>query len=447
MKAPIEFSALEAARHIREGRLSSVDLVKACLARIEETDGDVKAWAFVDTDGALARAAELDAIRKSGLPIGPLHGVPVGLKDVIDTADMPTERGTPIFAGRQPEQNATIVNRLLEAGAVILGKTVSTEFAFMHPSGTRNPHDLKHTPGGSSSGSAAAVAAFQVPLAIGTQTNGSVIRPASYCGVFGFKPSSGVVSRNGVLRTSETLDQIGCFGRALEDVAALTDAIESYDPTDGTSYARPRPQNLQGARSEAPVEPNFVWFDMPFNDRLDDDCRQGLEAVMEIIGEEHVDQFKPAPTFADLVSVQETIHLYEILHHQSDVFDASWDQLSDTLKPILTKARVITQLEYEDALEVKKTADSFFTNLFLDYDAIIAPSAAGQAPELHAGSTGDPIFSTIWTLGGLPCVTMPVLVGDKNLPIGVQLIGAREKDDRLLRTANWLLKTLTTQDD
>ncbi len=445
MKSPIELSALEAARHVREGRLSSVELVTACLARIDETDGDIQAWAFVNAAGALEQAAELDTVRKSGLPLGALHGVPVGLKDIIDTRDMPTECGTAIFAGRQPTHDATVVNRLLEAGAVILGKTVSTEFAFLHPSNARNPHNPKHTPGGSSSGSAAAVAAYQIPLAIGTQTNGSVIRPASFCGVYGFKPSSGVVSRTGVLQTSKTLDQIGCFGRSLEDVGALVDAIGGYDPTDSLSYARPRPTNLQGARTDVPVDPNFIWFDMPYNDRLDDDCREGLDIVVDILGGQ-VERFEPAHTLPELVNVQRTIHLYEMLYHQSDIFENNWDQLSELLQSTLTNARSITRVEYEDALAVKETASAFFDNLFIEFDAVIAPSSTGQAPILTDG-TGDPIFSTIWTLAGLPCVTLPVLTGADGLPVGVQLIGAREHDDRLLRTANWFLETLKPIDD
>lgn len=444
IKSPIELSALEAARHIREGRISSVDLVTACLERIEETDDQIMAWVFVDKDGALERAAELDLIRKSGLPIGPLHGVPIGLKDIIDTRDIPTECGSPIFKGRQPKHDATLVNRLLEAGAVILGKTASTEFAFLNPGQTVNPHNKNHTPGGSSSGSAAAVAAFHVPLAVGTQTNGSVIRPASFCGVFGFKPTCGVVSRTGVLQTSKTLDQIGCFGRNLEDVGALIDAIGGYNPTDSLSYARPRPQNLLGARANAPVDPNFVWFDMPFNDRMEDDCREGLEELIDLLGDQ-VERFAPSDNLSNLVNVQKTIHLYEMRQHLSGVAETNWDQLSHLLQSALTDAKKISKTEYENAMEVKESANAFFLNLFVDYDAIVAPSAPGQAPLLSMG-TGDPIFSTIWTLVGLPCVTLPLLVGENNLPVGVQLIGAHEHDDRLLRTSNWLLNKLSAED-
>ncbi|MGR3291377.1 MAG: amidase [Paracoccaceae bacterium] len=444
MAAPNTLSATDAARQIREGRLSSVDLVKACLARIDETDGDIKAWVHVDAGAALARAAEMDTIRKSGRAVGSLHGVPVGLKDIIDTKDMPTQRGTPVFAGRQPDVDATLVDRLLEAGAVILGKTVTTELAFVHASETRNPHNMDHSPGGSSSGSAAAVAAFHVPLAVGSQTNGSLIRPASYCGAFGFKPTRGVISRRGVLETSETLDQMGCFGRSLQDVALLADVIGSYDPSDSRSFARPRPPMLQGAMAEVPVEPDLVWFDMPYNTLLGTDASEGLAELRDVLGA-RVTVLDVAPTLTGLVEVQHTIHEYEICQHLADVFTDHWDAISTTLQPVVERGRKISVAEYQDALAVKASSETFFAKLFDEFDAVIAPSAAGEAP-LFGQGTGDPIFCTIWTLAGLPSVNLPVLVGETGLPIGLQLIGSTETDDRLLRTAAWVLKQLQAPD-
>jgi Asp-tRNA(Asn)/Glu-tRNA(Gln) amidotransferase A subunit family amidase len=417
-----------------------VELVTSCLARIKDTDGAIKAWVFLDADAALAQAAECDRIRKAGLATGPLHGIPVGLKDIIDTAKMPTQRGTPIFAGRQTDHVARLVEHLREAGAVIMGKTVTTELAFVHANETRNPINLDHSPGGSSSGSAAAVAAQHVPLAIGTQTNGSVIRPASFCGIFGFKPTRGVISRSGVLQTSVSLDQVGCFGRSLLDVALLTDAIAGYDQHDAVSLARPRPDMSLGAVADAPVAPDLAWFDLPFNDHLAGDARDGLEAVLEILGP-RVERMEPADTLSDLVAVQACIHEYEIAQHQAEVFDGHWDQISETLKPVIARARTITKAQYEDALAVKASAEAFFAAFFIDFDAIIAPSAAGEAP-MFGNGTGDPIFCTLWTLVGLPCVSLPLLVGETGLPIGVQLIGPAEKDDRLLRTARWLQKHL-----
>jgi Asp-tRNA(Asn)/Glu-tRNA(Gln) amidotransferase A subunit family amidase len=437
IKNAYKLTATEALALFALGKLTSVELVKSCLTQITETDDAIRAWVYLDPGAAIAQAAECDRIRKAGMATGPLHGIPVGLKDIIDTVDMPTSRGTAIFKGRRSDEDARLVELLREAGAVILGKTVTTELAFVHANETRNPHNADHTPGGSSSGSAAAVAAMHVPLAIGTQTNGSVIRPASFCGTFGFKPTRGVISRTGLLQTSISLDQVGCFGRTLADVALLTDAIGGYDGRDSTSFARPRPAMAVGAAADVPVTPEFVWFDLPFNDRLSDDAREGMDAVLDILGPQ-VTRMAPADTLSNLVAVQARIHEYEICTQQAEVFDRHWDQISETLKPIVTRGRQISLAEYEDALEVKASAEAFFDEFFVEFDAIIAPSATGEAPKFDAGGTGDPIFCTLWTLAGLPCVTLPLLVGETGLPIGVQLIGPAEKDDRLLRSARWL---------
>lgn len=443
--APNVLSAVEAADKIRKGSLSSVDMVKACLARIDETEGQLHAWAHLDAEHALAQAEEMDQIRRAGRPIGPLHGVPVGLKDIIDTTDFLTERGTSIFAGRKPDSDAALVERLREAGAVILGKTVTTEFAFMHPAETRNPHNPDHSPGGSSSGSAAAVAAFNVPLAIGTQTNGSVIRPASFCGTYGFKPTRGVISRRGVLQTSKSLDQVGVFGRSLEDVALLTDVIGGYDPSDPLSYARPRPQMQAGSTAEIGVEPDLVWFEAPYNDRLSEDARAGFDEVVNALGA-RVERVTISENMYNLVDVQRIIHEYEICKHLDKEFTDHWDQLSTSLQPIVERGRQISDAQYEDALEVMASGRTYFDEFFHDYDAIIAPSATGEAPKFGNG-TGDPVFCTIWTLVGLPSLNLPLLIGVSGLPIGVQLIGSIEEDDRLLRTANWLLNTLQSDND
>lgn len=438
----VELSATDAARKIREGIISSAELAKACLTRIEETDSQLKAWAHLDPEAALAKAEELDAIRRSGKPIGALHGVPVGLKDIVDTSDFPTECGTPIFAGRVSESDAAVADRLHEAGAVILGKTVTTEFTFMHPSETRNPNNLERSSGGSSSGSAAAVAAFHVPLAIGTQTNGSVIRPASFCGSYGFKPTRGVISRRGILRTSGSLDQVGVFARTLEDLALLADAIGGYDPADPLSYSRPRPAMLAGARAEVPIEPALAWFDLPFADRLADDCQAGLKAVTESLGA-RVEKIPAPKIFARLLQTHKIIHEYEINQELGDLFSDKLDLLSDELRSVAERSRDIGEPQYLEALEDMAATKDYFIAFFRDFDAVISPSAAGEAV-MFAEGTGDPVFSTIWTLAGLPCVTLPILVGEHELPIGVQLIGGAEEDDRLLRTANWILRELQT---
>ena len=368
--------------------------------------------------------------------------MPVGLKDIIDTVDMPTQLGTSVFEGRQTTKDARIVERLRESGAVIMGKTVTTELAFLHPSKTRNPHDLDRTPGGSSSGSAAAVAANHVPITVGTQTNGSVIRPASFCGTYGFKPTAGIIPRSGILKTSETLDQVGCFGRSLSDIALLSDVLGAYDQNDINSFSRPRPKMLEGALSEPPVTPNLAWLDLPFYDRLASDTREGLDAINDILGDQ-LGKMTAADQLSNLVAVQARIHEYEICKHQKDAFDQNWDGLSDTLKAVIKRARQISSDEYADAIAVKLSAQDFFADFFTEFDAIIAPSATGEAPFVSEATTGDPIFCTLWTLAGLPSITLPLLVGKNEMPIGVQLIGEAEHDGRLLRTANWLQQYLS----
>lgn len=441
---PNNLSAVEAADKIREGWFTSVELVRACLAHIDATDGQIHAWVHIDREGALAQAERMDEIRRAGRAMGPLHGVPVGLKDIIDTAGQPTQRGSPIFEGRQPEADAALVDRLKEAGAVILGKTVTTELAFMHPSVTRNPHNTGHTPGGSSSGSAAAVAAYHVPLAVGTQTNGSVLRPASYCGVYGFKPTRGVISRRGVLQTCATLDQIGVMARTLEDAALLADALGGYDPIDADSFGWPRPAMRDGYLADVPVPPSLAVYDLPFDDRRTPDMVEAMDEVIEILGADRVERLPAPPAFANLQKVQRTIHLYELVRHLKGPFEDHWDQLSATMQPLVTEGRAISDAEYEDAVELRRLSQEYFTEFFYDYDAVLCPAATGEAPRIEEG-VGDPIYSTLWTLAGLPCLSLPLMTGARGLPMGLQLVGSFEGDDRLFRTARWLEKTLTTE--
>ena len=430
-------SAVQARDAIHAGRISSEALVKAFLARIEETENAIKAWAFLDVDGALEQARESDRIRRAGHAVGALHGIPVGLKDIVDTRDMPTECGTSVFAGRRPDQDARLVERLREAGAIILGKTATTEFAYMHPAQTTNPWDAARTPGGSSSGSAAAVAAQHVPLAVGSQTGGSVIRPASFCGVFGFKPTRGTISRSGVFRTSETLDHVGVFANCIDDIALLTSALGSYDQTDPASFARPRADFLSAARSDVPVEPDIAWFDMPYHDRLEPETREGIEAVIDALGA-RVERFDVAPQLADLSDVHKLIYDYEISQNLAEFVDAHGPEISEEMRDAVARGAAISEDKYADALGVRSSALSFFKDHFNDFDAILAPSASGEALPLSDGSTGDSVYCTPWTLAGLPCLTLPVLVGGNDLPVGVQLIGAMEEDDRLLRTSAWV---------
>lgn len=434
-------SALQMVRMIREGQVTSVQLVTACLDKIEAENDKLKAWAHFDRDAALARAGEMDEIRQTGRPMGALHGVPVGVKDIVDTRSFPTEYGTPVMAGRQPDHDARIIAQLLDAGAIIIGKTVTTPFAFLDPSETRNPHNTAFSPGGSSSGSAAAVAAGHVPIAIGSQTNGSVIRPASYCGVYGFKPTSGILPRTGVLQTSQTLDQLGVFSLYLEDAALLADVLGMYDPADMASYPRPRPNMLSGAKADVPIEPNFVWLEMPYCGKLDDDAREGMTEVIEALGAQ-VEVIDAAESFKDMPEAHKIIQDYEISRNLDWALRDHEDQLFDKFADMLRQGASISDEAYQEAIKFRSAMIGYFSAFFKDYDAILTPSATGQAPKFDEG-TGDPIFCTYWTLCGLPCVTLPVLSSGDGMPVGVQLVGNREEDDRLMRSARWMLNKLS----
>lgn len=427
-------------RLISEGALTSADLLSQHLKIVDQLDDQIGAWTHLDRTQAKASAEAMDEIRRRGEPLGELHGIPVGIKDIFDTSDMPTRRGSAIFAGRRPEQDSAVVERLREAGAVIMGKTVTTEFAFMHPSATRNPHNQAHTPGGSSSGSAAAVASGQVPLAIGSQTNGSVIRPASFCGVYGFKPSRGIISRRGALETSATLDQVGVFGRDIADLALLADVLAGYDHLDPACYLRPRPKMLAGYLADVPAEPAIAWLDMPYSGLYSDDAAKGFEELLAALGD-RVERIPAPVSFPTLISCHKIIHEYEIVRRLDEECAGQWQQISETIKPTLEHARTISDEQYQEALTIGNAADEWFRQFFHDYDAILTPSALGEAP-LFGGGTGNPICCTIWTLCGLPCLNLPLLNGTNELPIGVQLVSALNEDDRLFRTARHFLANL-----
>ena len=428
---------------IRDGHITSRKIVGSCLERIE-ADAALAVWVHVDAEGALARADECDRLRQSGRPLGRLHGVPVGLKDIIDVAGMPCECGAAVMAGRVPETDARLVEALRAEGAVIIGKTVTTELAFMQAAATRNPVNPAHTPGGSSSGSAAAVAAGHVPLAVGSQTNGSMIRPASFCGTFAIKPTAGIISRTGVLATSGTLDQMGVFANSLEDLGLLADVLGSYDQRDPASFARPRPAMRAGAGAEVPIEPNFLWFDMPYFDRLTPAARGGMEELLGALGD-RVERIDAAESFAGFIAAQKIIHGHEYASLLGWIVDESPEGVSPGIsqksQDAIALGRTYGQDAYDEAQEMRRQAMAFFATLFTEFDAVISPAALGEAPLFEEG-TGDPICQTIFTLAGLPAVTLPLLVGDRDLPIGVQLAGGAEEDDRLLRTANWMLTAL-----
>src|SRR3954447_9559972 len=293
---PAALSAAEASRRMREGLLSAEELVTACLERIRQTEPIVQAWQFLDEALALEQAKRADERRRSGQPVGALNGIPVGIKDIIDTADMPTENGTVLHAGRTPRSDAAVIRRLRAAGAVILGKTVTTECAYFTPGKTRNPHNPEHTPGGSSSGSAAAVAAHMVPLALGSQTAGSVIRPGAFCGAYAMKPTHGLIPRTGVLQLSRALDHIGLFARSLDDIALLATELAGYDPGDPDTRPRARIPFTAVLNEAPPVEPMFAFIKTPHWARSDADTKDAYAELVQTLGDrvEEVELFASA---------------------------------------------------------------------------------------------------------------------------------------------------------
>ncbi len=370
-------------------QLRSEEMVRACLERIEARDDEVSAWAYLDAEQALAQARARDAEPSRG----PLHGIPVGVKDIIDTADMPTSYGSSIYEGHRPARDADCVAWLREQGAVILGKTVTTEFATYEPPPTRNPHDPDRTPGGSSSGSAAAVADGMVPLAYGTQTAGSVIRPASFCGVVGFKPSHGWHSTAGIKRLSERLDTLGTFGRTVADAARLA------------------------GFEVRPGEPRIAWCRTPWGEPgvvADAAARLGLR------------ELELPPDFAGLVDAQETAMAFDVAQNLEPEWRDHRDELSQAMRDYLERAHAVTPAEAESGAALGDACRAALPDVLAGLDALVVPAALGEAPPRSEGHTGDPVFCRAWTLLGVPAVCVPGLRGPAGMPVGLQLVGLDE---------------------
>ena len=422
-----QLSAWQAAEALARRDIRAVDLVQSCLDRIEQRDAQVHAFVQLNADAALALARTLDAGPVRGL----LHGLPFGVKDLLDTADLPTAYGSPIYAGQQPQVDAAAVALCREAGAVLLGKTVSTELANMTSGVTRNPHNLQHTPGGSSSGSAAAVADGMLPLALGTQTAGSLIRPAAFCGVVGFKPSHNRVSRAGVKSLSETLDTIGGFGRSVRDVGLLGAVL-----TGDKRLADPR--NFDDSTNSAP---RIGLCATPDWSLADEDTQQAwAQAEKALTG--HAQAVALPPELQDLVALQKAVQMFETARSLRHEHRHHAHQLSPSLLALLEDGmRISGETHAQNLLAVAQQRHAA-AELFLDHDVLLAPSALGEAP---AGleTTGDPLFCRGWTLLGLPCIHLPFTHGRQGLPVGLQLVGRFAEDHRLVAAAHWVHQRLT----
>ena len=437
-----DLTAMQARQALHAGKISSVELVQACLDQIAAREQTIGAWAFLDPEHALTQARNADRARQGGEALGPLHGIPVGVKDIFDTADMSTEDGTELHAGRTPAEDATVVALLRAAGAIIMGKTVTTELAVYAPGKTRNPHDPERTPGGSSSGSAAAVAADMVPLAIGTQTNGSVIRPASFCGVYGYKPTHGRISRHRVLQQSRALDQVGVFARDVVDAALLAEQLMGFDALDPDLRPRAQPPLVATATAEPPVPPTLAFVKTPAWDQAQASTKEAFaELNAHLCG--HVSEAVLPSAFAGAYEWHRTVMEADLARSFAREYDAGADRLSHTLRQMIERGQRCLAVDYARALEQISFLCVLLDQFFESYDAVVTPAAPGEAP-LGLDSTGDPVFCTLWTFCGVPTITLPVLQGANELPLGVQLVGARGEDARLLRTARWLVQRLET---
>ncbi len=431
-RSVVGMRAVEAVERIRAGALTSLELTGACLEHIERTDPEVRAWTRVDRDAVLGQAKEMDSLRQRGLPLGALHGVPVAVDELFGAPGMPA-KGDPTASGISTgDALPAVVERLKEAGAVVIRATRAGAGALAPRSPATSPCDAPRS-AGELGGGAAAVGVCQVPLAVTCEPRGGVVVSASFCGVFGFRPTRGIISRRGARGVSPTLDQVGVFGRDLEDVALAADVLGGYDAADEASGLRPRPRMREGLRSTPPVEPDFIWLDMPGDTRLSAAVEAGFEELRDTLGE-HVVRL-PAPAwFARLPAAHRIIE-----EHEAASGGRAHDERSSPSLPEMARRGSAPAAEgYRTALSEMKGAREYFSDFFHHYDAVIAPAADGEAPLLESGP-GDHVPSRVFALCALPSLCVPLLQGETGLPIGVQLVGSAEGDDRLLRSTAWLL--------
>ena len=412
-------AALIASREIKPS-----EFFEACAKRIEARESDVRAFEYLDLDQALSIAQDLDNSPALSL----LHGIPVGIKDIIDTADMPTTMGSPIYAGNRPQFDASCVSAFRQAGAIIPGKTVTTEFACFHPGKTRNPHNLGHTPGGSSMGSAASVADHMLPVAVGSQTAASVIRPAAYCGVVGYKASHGEFNLAGICSLSQSMDSLGFFVREVADLSLLRHGL----------LGAPNPIETQVEKIRLGLVHTPHWNEASVETRsLIESSAQQLEQSGAII-----EEIEFGPVDGALTEAQKTVMVYETCRSRAWEYNEHIDSLSEPMVALLESGFATGYEDYRRALKLAANWLHQLNMLFHQVDALIAPAAIGEAPS-GLENTGDPLFSRMWTLLGVPSITIPAGVGPKGLPLGLQLIGQYRNDDHLIQVARWLQQRLS----
>ena len=429
-------SAYELSLKLKSGEITSIDLCKSYIDRIKKFEKDVKAWQFFDEKLLLEKAEEADDYRKSGKPLGPLHGMPIAIKDIIGTYDMPTECGTVFRKKKSSTQDSEIVNLLKNAGAIVMGKTVTCELAYIHPSKTRNPHDYSRTPGGSSSGSAAVVASYMSHLSIGSQTGGSVIRPASYCGVVGYKPSYGLISRSGVLKVSDKLDTIGVFGRSVKDVALLAKSLIRKDLYDASTIYFSSDRMLDVCEEKLEFDPKFIFYKTKNWKNINKKSQEAFEFLIKSF-KKNIEIYDEPSYFKEIPKYHQIIHEVDMANNFQVYYEKDKSKLSKEMNDAISRGLKYSAKDYSDAIDFMKQSYESYKEVFEDYYGILTPSSSGVADK-GLGSTGSADFQKIWTYLGLPAISLPLLTGENDLPLGLQLVGNKFDDLRFLGTAKWL---------
>jgi Asp-tRNA(Asn)/Glu-tRNA(Gln) amidotransferase A subunit family amidase len=433
---PFPLTAIDGLQALDHQSLTAQEWAQACLNYIQEQDAQIQAWAYCHPQQVLEQAIARDQASSRSAT---LWGVPIGIKDIIATADMPTQWGSPLYAGQHLDFNATVVERLQAAGAVLVGKTVTTEYASGASAQTRNPYNLDHTPGASSSGSAAAVAAGMVPLAIGTQTMGSVIRPAAYCGVFGYKPSFGLISRFGILPVSRELDHVGLFARSIADLALLGYVLSGADHRDADTWRSKYPDAADWNLSSLAQPPKLALIDGPFWNLVEPEGQTHLRQVVDILkaAGATITEIDLPPDFSNYYTHVETLAYAGLAVHHGKDYEQFSDRLSPKLCSLIEQGRSLSSLAYAAARHASHAYSQTIAQILCQYDGILTPATTGIAPK-GLEYTGNPVFCALWTLTGFPAIAIPSGFGSNGLPLAVQLVGDRGKDPALLSLAHWI---------
>ena len=428
----IKISAVNALEMMQKGEITSEEYVTAFLEHIKNREPEVGAWIFLDPEMALQQAREADKRRRDKIP-GKLNGLPIGIKDIIDTKDMPTENGSLIHKDRRPPEDAHLVKLLRDAGAVIMGKCVTTEFALSAPGKTKNPKDLECTPGGSSSGSTAAVSDYMIPLAIGSQTGGSVLRPASFTGILGLKPTFGTISRSGMSPISERLDHPGIYANSIDDIRLVASVILSYDKKDldmDSNYSFRNASNLK-----KPLK--FAFIKGPVWGSGDQDMQEKIKQFVDNSNLE-IASVELGDDFIEAARCHEIIMNGSISRSLANYYENNKSKLHPFTITRFESGKSVSTNSYIDAIEKAKKMKQTLSEIFLKFDAIITPAAPGQAPR-DLMNTGNAIFNGYWTMLGVPAISLPLLEGKDGLPIGIQVITSWNKEAELLDISKIIL--------